>query len=157
MWNRSESNMFVCHCIQVDNNLCVYQHVCNSSFRTNVDCAHGLQRREHRYERPLTCHADWYADSPSVRRRRATPRDWADGNIDVDMDVDMNVRDLSMSAGSRTRRLPRAVSDIAALLRRRETQVLFYPPTDAAMNGFVHTIGVTKLVFQWDMNPTGSR
>jgi len=53
------------------------------------------------------------------------------------MDVDMNVRDLSMSAGSRTRRLPRAVSNIAALLRRCETQVLFYPPTDAAMsNGF---------------------
>jgi hypothetical protein len=47
--------------------------------------------------------------------------------------VDLNVRDLSKSAGSRTRRLPRAVSNIAALLRRRETQALFYPPTDAAM------------------------
>jgi hypothetical protein len=145
MWNRSESKMFVCHCVQVENNLCVYQHMCDSPFRTNVDCAHGLQRREHRYEHPRACHADWRADSPSVRRRRATPRDCADGNIDVDL----NVRDLSMSAGSRTRRLPRAVSDIAALLRRRETQVLFCPPTDAAMsNGshqtFAHDPRLTK-------------
>jgi hypothetical protein len=55
--------------------------------------------------------------------------------------VDLNVRDFSMSAGSRTRRLPRAVSNIAALLRRCETQVLFYPPTDAAMsNGSYETL-----------------
>ena len=63
--------------------------------------------------------------------------------------MDLNVRDLSMSAGSRTRRLPRAVSDIAALLRRRETQVLFYPPTDAAMSSgsyetFAHDPWLTK-------------
>jgi hypothetical protein len=54
-----------------------------------------------------------------------------------------------MSAGSRARRLPRAVSNIAALLRRRETQVLLYPPTDAAMsNGsyqrFAHDPWLTK-------------
>ena len=72
-----------------------------------------------------------------MRIRRVTPRNCADGNIDVDL----NVRDLSMSAGSRARRLPRVVSKIAALLRRCETQVLFYPPTDAAMrNGSYETI-----------------
>jgi hypothetical protein len=54
--------------------------------------------------------------------------------------VDLNVRDLSMSAGSRTHGLPRAESNITALLRRRETQILFYPPTDAAMsNGSYQT------------------
>jgi hypothetical protein len=54
-----------------------------------------------------------------------------------------------MSASSRTRTLPRAVSDIGALLRRCEAQVLFYPPTDAAMsNGsyemFAHDPWLTK-------------
>jgi hypothetical protein len=99
-------------------------------FGSNVNCAHGLQHREHRYGYPRTCRAHERADSPSVRRKRATPRYWADGNTDVDL----NVRDLSMSAGSRAPRLPRAVSNIAALLRRRETQVLFCPPAEAAMS-----------------------
>jgi hypothetical protein len=63
--------------------------------------------------------------------------------------VDLNVRDLSMSVGSRTHRLSRAVSNIAALLRRCETQVLFYAPTDAVMsNGscetFAHEPWLTK-------------
>jgi hypothetical protein len=52
MRNRAESNMFVSHRCQVENKLGVYKHVCNNLFRTNADCAQGLQRREHRYERP---------------------------------------------------------------------------------------------------------
>lgn len=78
--------MFVFHCVHVGNKLGVYKHMSNIPFRTNVDCVRGLQRHEHRHERPRTCHADWRADSPSVRRRR-TPRDCADGNIDVDLNV----------------------------------------------------------------------
>jgi hypothetical protein len=27
MWNRSESKMFCCHCVQVESSLCVYQHM----------------------------------------------------------------------------------------------------------------------------------
>src|SRR4030088_2647756 len=68
MRNRSESNMFVSHRCQVENNLGVYKHVCNKLFRINADCAWGLQRREHRHERPRgRAHADWRVDGRQVR------------------------------------------------------------------------------------------
>jgi hypothetical protein len=44
--------MFVSHRCQVENKIGVYKHVRNKLFRINADCAQGLQRREHRYERP---------------------------------------------------------------------------------------------------------
>jgi hypothetical protein len=103
-----KARCFACQCVHVENEY-AYKNTCATASSEQTRIVRAVYNVASTVMSTRGHATQIGALSPSVRRTRAAPKYWADGNIDVDL----NVCDSCMSAHSRVRGLPRVVSNIA--------------------------------------------